>query len=157
MITVDNKDQFAKTLISQLTGSIHEELKSDIESWDVARKVDEKGLTNFAFKEIIGCLFCKMQHDKFLKSGTCGRRKYQIRSEDNTCSNEEGEKQLRTHNCNGSVGSGKECFIKIYFEKEGEADDENEEEDDDDEDGEDEEDSEDEGMDEEEEEENEDN
>ena len=139
MITVDNKDQFATTLISQLTDSIHEKLKNDIDDWDVARKVEEKGLTKFVFKEIIGCLYCKMQHDKFLQNGTYGRRKYQILSEDNTCSNEEGEKQLRTHNCNGGVGSGNESFVKIYFE---EADDEeeSEEEEDDEENQEDEED-----------------
>ena len=128
MITVDNKDQFATTLISQLTGSIHEKLKNDIDDWDVARKVEEKGLTQFVFKEIIGCLYCKMQHDKFLQSGTYGRRKYQILSEDNPCSNEEGEKQLRTHNCNGGVGSGNESFVKIYFEEEEDNDDDEDDE-----------------------------
>ena len=128
MITVDNKDQFATTLISQLTGSIHEKLKNDIDDWDVARKVEEKGLTQFVFKEIIGCLYCKMQHDKFLQSGTYGRRKYQILSENNACSNEEGEKQLRTHNCNGGVGSGNESFVKIYFEEEEDNDDDEDDE-----------------------------
>ena len=64
MLEVVNKYRFASSLKNQLQGPIHKQLKKDIDSWSIARTIEMKGLTEFVFKEIIGCLFCQIErHD----------------------------------------------------------------------------------------------
>ena len=60
MVVVDDKVKFASSLINQL-GTIQNQLEQGIESWDIATIIERKGLTEFIFKEIIGCPFCDLK------------------------------------------------------------------------------------------------
>ena len=54
MLEVDDKVHFADVLITQLIGPMRKQLLMDIQSWNVARIVESKRLTEFTFEEIIG-------------------------------------------------------------------------------------------------------
>ena len=64
---IEDKNQFAAVLHQQLSGRVHKDVAKAINSWDVITKLEEKELTNFLFKEIIGCSakcpFCKVPCD----------------------------------------------------------------------------------------------
>ena len=94
MLTINDKVQFAETLITQLTGPIYEQLQNKIDLWDVARIIERKGFTEFAYKEIVGCLTCRMKYGRKLIDRS---RNYEILLEIPAESTE--GKYLRSHNC----------------------------------------------------------
>ena len=104
MVAIDDKAKSAGILITQLTGPIFEQLQSNIESWDVADIVERKEFTNFTFKEIVGCLLCRVQYNSHLHRFFGRTRNYQILLED--LDHDSEEEILRSHNCKGGHGSG---------------------------------------------------
>ena len=108
MVTVENKSTFAGILISQLVSYIRRQLEANIESWNVAKIIEKKRLTEFVFEEIVGCLICrvrKLHHFYFNHR----RFRYQI----SLNIDEESAKLHRTtHNCNEPVDSGTEIIIQ---------------------------------------------
>ena len=96
MLKVNDKNQFTSSLIDQLMGPIHQQLKKDIESWNIARTIERKGLTEFSFKEIVGCLFCQVQRvgTQSFKEGSHNYM-YTI-----TFDKYRHGEELKTHNCN---------------------------------------------------------
>ena len=71
VLEVDDEVHFADVLITQLMGPMQKQLLMDIQSWNVARIVESKRLTEFTFKEVIGrCtfdrLFIKRSRGKYI-------------------------------------------------------------------------------------------
>ena len=62
--------------INQQLDYLNSDAEKTIDSWDIPRKLEEKGLTEFRFKEIIGCdarcPFCKVPCDAHSGSRTQG-------------------------------------------------------------------------------------
>ena len=55
VLDVEDKKQFAAILHQQLSTRVDKDVLETINSWDVATKLEERDLTNFLFKEVIGC------------------------------------------------------------------------------------------------------
>ena len=76
---VHDPQLFVQTTNQCLEGSMKEELLKIIHSWDISKKLEEKGLTDILFKEIIGCdarcPFCKVPCDAHSGSRTQGKHK----------------------------------------------------------------------------------
>ena len=104
MVTIDDKVQFAETLIAQLTGPIYEQLQNKIDSWDVARIIERKGFPEFAFKEIVGCLICSIKYRPYMDRLIDRSQNYQIQLEHLAESRE--EEILRSYNCKAGHVSG---------------------------------------------------
>ena len=66
-LDVGDKNQFAAILNQQLSERVDKNVVTTINSWDVVTKLKERNLTNFLFKEVIGCSakcpFCKVPCD----------------------------------------------------------------------------------------------
>ena len=110
MVTVEDKSQFAATLVTQLTSSIQEQLEKDIDSWEVSSIVREKGFTDFAFNEIVGCTatcpFCKIPCDAHSGGKKSGNHRATVhRSRGLGGAKGTTSKQLTAHNCNKGVAS----------------------------------------------------
>ena len=117
MLQVEDKKQFTCTLIAQLKGPIRQQLKKEIASWNIAKAIEKKGLTEFVFNEVIGCLFCKVQQEGVFKVLDRDRTYSYLRSVTvDDFFHQDGQKglQLKIHNCNESEGTGTEdVFITI--------------------------------------------
>ena len=66
-LSVPDKYQFGRIVNLKLRNRVKERVANKIKSWDVPRKLKDSGLTEFLFKEIIGCTarcpFCKVPCD----------------------------------------------------------------------------------------------
>ena len=66
-LEVASPKQFSAIVAEQLQEPVHEDISKNISSWDAAKKVDEKGLVEFLFTELVGCTarcaFCKVPCD----------------------------------------------------------------------------------------------
>ena len=110
MLKVNDKNQFTSSLIDQLMGPIHQQLKKDIESWSIARTIERKGFTEFVFKDIIGCLFCQIQRNSVFEVENSSYLCYILLDD---CLH---QKELKTHNCNEISDSTVEGHsIKIHL------------------------------------------
>ena len=106
MVIVDDKVQFASVLLTQLC-NIQNQLEQNIESWNVATIIERKGLTEFIFKETIGCLFCELKrnpvHHRFSIQGD---QIYFGVAKLSTISHDEDFIDLTVdHSCHGDVNS----------------------------------------------------
>ena len=108
MVTVDDKVKFASSLVNQLAGVIQDKLEQGIESWDVATIIEQKGLVEFIYTDIIGCLFCQLQrnssHRTIITKNVATHVKVQLIS----C------EELIAHSCYGDVDSG---MIRAHIKK----------------------------------------
>ena len=110
MVTLDNKAKFADILIIQLTSSIQKQLEKDIDTWKVSSIIDKKGLTDFAFNEIVGCTkkcpFCKAPCDAHSGGKTSGNHRatlHRPRGLGRKLGTE--TRQLKAYDCNEGVAS----------------------------------------------------
>ena len=66
-VSVPDKDQFGHIVKQQLKSRVKERATGIIKAWDVKRKLQDKGLTEFLFNEIVGCTarcpFCRVPCD----------------------------------------------------------------------------------------------
>ena len=66
-LDVANPKQFSTIVGEQLQGPACEDMRKTISSWDTGKKLDEKGLEEFLFTELVGCSsrcpFCKVPCD----------------------------------------------------------------------------------------------
>ena len=69
-------EQFGKLLLEQLGGPVRKEIGEEIDEWSVGQKLSERNLTNYLFKEVVGCTkrcpFCKVPCDKHSGGRTGG-------------------------------------------------------------------------------------
>ena len=106
MVVVDDKVKFASSLINQL-GTIQNQLEQSIESWDIATIIERKGLTEFIFKEIIGCPFCDLKSNHldytfdFLRDIVAEDVRYGVRLK----LLEDSYEELVAHSCHRNVDS----------------------------------------------------
>ena len=54
-LDVPDKKLFAAILHQQLRGRVRENVIDTISKWNVSEKLEEKGLAEFLFKEVVGC------------------------------------------------------------------------------------------------------
>ena len=75
-IDVSDKTQFGAIVHQHLTGQIKTDIMQLISSWSVEKKLDNKALTKFLLKEIVGCSarcpFCKVPCDVHSGGKTSG-------------------------------------------------------------------------------------
>ena len=66
-LEVPSPKQFSTIVAEQLQGQSREDMSKTIRSWDVAKKLNEKGLGEFLFTELVGCAarcpFCNVPCD----------------------------------------------------------------------------------------------
>ena len=76
-LDVDNPKQFSAIVSEQLGSPAHEDMTKTITSWDVVKKLDEKGLAQFLFTELVGCSaecpFCNVACDAHSGGKTGGK------------------------------------------------------------------------------------
>ena len=69
-------EQFGKLVLEQLGGPVRREIETKIDKWSVRRKLKERNLENYLFKEVVGCTercpFCKVPCDKHSGGRTGG-------------------------------------------------------------------------------------
>ena len=74
---VPDKHQFGHIVDLQLRNRVKERAANKIKSWDIARKLRDKRLTDFLFKEIVGCAarcpFCQVPCDTHTGGKTHGK------------------------------------------------------------------------------------
>ena len=66
-IEVPDTKQFGDIIYQQLNGRVRESIIETINSWNVIQKLEDKGLTEFLFSEVVGCSarcpFCRVPCD----------------------------------------------------------------------------------------------
>ena len=66
-LEVTSPKQFSTIVEEQLKGPAYDDMSKTISSWDAVKKLDEKGLVEFLFTEVVGCSarcpFCKVPCD----------------------------------------------------------------------------------------------
>ena len=106
LVPIDNVSEFASALVTLLGGTIQNQVKADIRSWNVSEIVDRKGLTKFTFDEVIDCLICS----SFNGYITSENQEFIITSRYIPDNN----KDLLNHDCNEGTDSG---TIQLVMDK----------------------------------------
>ena len=75
-LDVQEKKQFGAIIHQQLRGTVRESIMKTINSWNIVDKLDDKGLAEFLFTEVVGCEakcpFCKVPCDNHSGGKTQG-------------------------------------------------------------------------------------
>ena len=76
-LNISNREKFRRTVEQQLKGRVKNEIRKKIDYWKVKNMLKQKKITEFLFKELVGCFatcpFCKVPCDSHSGGKTLGK------------------------------------------------------------------------------------